>query len=243
MMLFTAPGADEPRMQRRPPIVPTILVVVGVALIAVAAYLLGGMRSGGGDLSSDVSGETSHEQSGRTLYYPTDKLFVTKDRKDYRAGDIILSVPRLNFEGPVLADVEDETLKGGVGLYDYSPLPSPTRAVNANVSIAGHRDLHGNEFYYIDTITEGDLLYLTYGGNVYAYEYEWTKIIEPSDWSVIHCTDYPCLTLTSCDPIGIANKRIIVRARLLSVEVGEEQVSVAAPPEEPAAGEEAAQAE
>jgi len=149
-------------------------------------------------------------------YYRTDILFSTPERDDY-AGGMILEIPRLDYTGPVLGDISDATLAKGVGLYDFSTLPGSAN-INANVSIAGHRDLHGNEFYYIDTLQKGDLMYLNYQGTRYTYEYETTTIIKPDDWSVIYCTDYNCLTLTSCDPIGVANKRIVVRAKLIATD-------------------------
>jgi len=149
-------------------------------------------------------------------YYRTDILFSTPERDNY-AGGMILEIPRLDYTGPVLGDISDATLAKGVGLYDFSTLPGPAN-INANVSIAGHRDLHGNEFYYIDTLQRGDLMYLSYQGTRYTYEYETNTIIEPDDWSVIYCTDYSCLTLTSCDPIGVANKRIVVRAKLIAAD-------------------------
>lgn len=148
-------------------------------------------------------------------YYPTDKLFVTEERRQYRDGDMVLEIPRLDFSGPVLSGVDDLTLRGGVGLFDYA---QPPGYGNTDTSIAGHRDLYGYEFYYIDTITEGDLLYLYYKDYRYVYRYLETAILGEEDWSLIYCRDFPCLTLMSCTPVGIASHRIFVTAELIEIQ-------------------------
>ena len=43
--------------------------------------------------------------------------------------------------------------------------------------------------------------------------YESTEIVEADDWSPIFNRGYPCLTITSCDPIGTSERRIVVRAK------------------------------
>jgi sortase A len=144
--------------------------------------------------------------------YPTDRLFITQERKSYQDGQITLRVPRLDLDVPVLGGTSLDTLKKGVGLYEYAQMPAWG---NSNVSIAGHRDIFGNEFYYINTITQDDLLYLTYQDTLYTYRYVGTQIVASDDWSPIFCKEYACLTLTSCDPIGTSRNRIIVTARLI----------------------------
>ena len=92
----------------------------------------------------------------------------------------------------------------------------------ANVSIAGHRNgLRGGRitdnmpFYYINTLTEGDYLYLTDGSSIYQYQWELTWVIEPDNWDPIRTQDHPCLTLTTCTPIGVADHRLVVRGALV----------------------------
>lgn len=180
------------------------------------------------------------ESSAAPEPYPTDKWFVTAERLNYRDGDLVLRVPRLGLTASIVGAVDeqtrrkftqgtmtaeekqafyfnansDELLARGVMLFNLSPLPNE---VNANVSLSGHRDIYGCEFYFIHTITEGDLLYLDYNGKEFCYEYLETDIVAKDDWSPIHCKDFSCLTLISCDPIGTSRNRIVVTARLVSV--------------------------
>lgn len=158
--------------------------------------------------------------------YPVGKLVVTTDREAYENGNLRLVIPSLDQDVLVQNNVDTESLRSGLGLYEYSQLPAPD--TNANVSIAGHRDIEGAEFYYIDRLTDGDLMYLVYQEKVYIYQYESTQIIQSDDWNPIACKDYPCLTLTSCDPIGTFINRIVVTGRLVDVWEMNSQVVFAA---------------
>ena len=158
--------------------------------------------------------------------YPVGKLVVTTNREAYENGNLRLVIPSLDQDVLVQNNVDTESLRSGPGLYEYSQLPAPD--TNANVSIAGHRDIEGAEFYYIDRLTDGDLMYLVYQEKVYIYQYESTQIIQSDDWNPIACKDYPCLTLTSCDPIGTFINRIVVTGRLVDVWEMNSQVMFAA---------------
>lgn len=150
---------------------------------------------------------------------PKDGVYVTDARAAYVSGSMRLIIPKLNVDVPVLNGVDSATLLQGVGLYDYAQLPSEG---GANVSIAGHRNgLRGGQitdnmpFYYINTLTEGDYLYLTEGDTIYQYQWECTQVIEPDDWSVVYNRGYGCVTLTTCTPIGVADHRLVVRGELV----------------------------
>ena len=119
--------------------------------------------------------------------YPVGKLVVTTDREAYENGNLRLVIPSLDQDVLVQNNVDTESLRSGPGLYEYSQLPAPD--TNANVSIAGHRDIEGAEFYYIDRLTDGDLMYLVYQEKVYIYQYESTQIIQSDDWNPIACKD------------------------------------------------------
>ncbi len=142
------------------------------------------------------------------------KLVVTRERSAYSDGEMKLIVPRLGLESLVMNGETDEIMAKGVGLYNYSQLPDEE---NGNVSIVGHRDIYGKEFYYIDTVTDGDLLYLEYKGMLYTYEYMETTVVEADDWDPIRVKDAPRLTLTSCHPIGTTKNRIVVTASLKEI--------------------------
>ena len=146
------------------------------------------------------------------ILLPVGMLLTTKARAAYEDGTMRLVIPRLNLDCTVGADTLEENLEHGPGLYKYSQMPD---IYNTNVSIAAHRDLAGCEFYYLDTVQEGDFIYLIYKGNVFQYAYRSTKIVEETDWEPIRtCLDCR-VTLTTCDPIGTSLRRMIVIGELI----------------------------
>lgn len=142
---------------------------------------------------------------------PNGLLLITTQREAYKSGELRLVIPKLQIDQPVQGGVSDADLKAGPGLYDYAQLPNEP---GGNVSIAGHRDIHGSVFYYVDQLTTGDKMYLVYQDTIYIYTYVETKIVKPTDWGPIHTQGFSCLTLTSCDPIGTSRNRIIITSRL-----------------------------
>ena len=154
------------------------------------------------------------EPALHSLKYPIGYFGPDEERLAYVDKSITLRIPRLDFEGPVLDGTTLEILKEGVGLFEQAQLPGPE---NRNVSIAGHRDIHGKEFYYIDTMVEGDLIYLDYQGKEYTYQVEEIMIVNPDDWEPVRIKDYSCISLQSCTPINVASHRIFVVGRLMSI--------------------------
>lgn len=148
---------------------------------------------------------------------PYDKLFITEERRNYKTGELTLIIPKLSLVEPVQNGTSTEALALGPGLYDYAQLPGEG---DRNVSIAAHRNHSRNGvisewfFYYIDTLEDGDYMYLTDTNHIYRYRYDQTTIVEEDDWSPIYSQGFSCITLTSCEPIGVADHRIIVRGIL-----------------------------
>lgn len=178
--------------------------------------------------TSTSSKDTVTQKPGPTLDLysrdkdlPYDKLFITKERQHYKSGDLTLHIPKLALTEPVQDGTEKAALNKGPGLYEYSQLPGEG---DRNVSIAAHRNKSRNGvisewfFYYIDTLCEGDYIYLSDKKQIYRYKYNKTTVVEETDWSPIYSQGVSCITLTSCEPIGVADHRIVVRAILDSID-------------------------
>lgn len=140
--------------------------------------------------------------------------------EDIRAagdGDPItqLAIPKLGVDTIVVEGTSPSALKAGAGHYPNTPLPGN----KGNVAIAGHRTTYGRPFHKIDQLRPGDHVILTTPVGRFTYEVvrdPW--VTSPYDWSVIDPSDEPLLTLTSCNPIGSARERLIVRAKLVKTE-------------------------
>ena len=220
---------EEKRRLTRRQAISLILAGLGLILLVTGLWMMRSPEAPperGQETLSAVSLAEGWSLSQVRQDYPVGKLVVTTDREAYENGNLRLVIPSLDQDVLVQNNVDTESLRSGPGLYEYSQLPAPD--TNANVSIAGHRDIEGAEFYYIDRLTDGDLMYLVYQEKVYIYQYESTQIIQSDDWNPIACKDYPCLTLTSCDPIGTFINRIVVTGRLVDVREMNSQVMFAA---------------
>ena len=137
-------------------------------------------------------------------------------------GELVgrISIPRLDVTAIVLEGVETKTLRRGAGHIPATALPDQEEG---NVGLAAHRD---SFFRGLKDIREDDTIELTTLDGTFRYKVEWTKIVKPTDVSVLEPTKEPALTLVTCYPfyyVGSAPKRFIVRAhRIPEAEESEE---------------------
>jgi sortase A len=101
-------------------------------------------------------------------------------------------------------------LRTGPGHYPDTPLPGE----RGTVAIAGHRTTYGAPFRRIDQLEPGDRIELRMPYGRFVYRVERTRIVEPTETSVIARVDHDRLVLSACHPLYSAAKRIIVFARL-----------------------------
>ncbi|UMZ74860.1 class E sortase [Natranaerofaba carboxydovora] len=121
----------------------------------------------------------------------------------------VLEIPALNLQFKVGYGVELPELESGPGFYPHSNLPE-----HGNVSVAGHRTTYGAPFGELNKLEEEDNIKLYFEDNVYIYKVDDVFATDKYDWSVIEDTSDPALTLTTCEPPGSSEKRLIVRAYL-----------------------------
>jgi sortase A len=126
----------------------------------------------------------------------------------------ILEIPSLGLKVNVGYGVEEADLEPGPGFYPQSQYPDI-----GNVSIAGHRNVHGSPFLNLHKLAAEDQIILTYRHKKYTYAVQEVFTTHSRDWSVIDPTSEPVLTLTTCTPIikppGGDYDRLIVRASLV----------------------------
>jgi len=125
-----------------------------------------------------------------------------------------IAIPAIDIDLPVIfGDVySSDLLKEAPVHYEMSALPGTGAG---NVAIAGHRASDLGHFTYLDKLKTRDAIYLEIAGYCLEYSVEWIRIIEPDDWSVVEPTDYPAVTLTTCEPLsGPSTHRLVVRGRL-----------------------------
>ncbi len=119
-------------------------------------------------------------------------------------------IPVINVDAPVVEGDDWESLKMGAGHYIGSANPGE----RGNCVISAHNDIYGEIFRELPKMNIGDEILVHTQTQAYRYIVEQTRIIEPTEVSVMAPTSSPVLTLISCYPYGIDSHRIVVIAAL-----------------------------
>ena len=125
---------------------------------------------------------------------------------------IQLVIPAISIDCPIVMGDGWEQLKQGVGQHIGSADPGE----NGNLVLSAHNDIFGQIFRHLDQLEPGDEI--TVYTNVRAYTYVVDApfdVVDPTYVQVLDSTADPTLTLISCYPYLVDNKRIVVTASLI----------------------------
>jgi sortase A len=128
------------------------------------------------------------------------------------AGDAMgrIVMPSIGVSEVFVEGTGTGDLRSGPGHYPQTQLPGE----RGTVAIAGHRTTYGAPFRSIDELDRGDRIELRMPYGSFTYRVERTRIVEPTETSVIDRVDHDRLVLSACHPLYSAAQRIIVFARL-----------------------------
>jgi sortase A len=174
----------------------------GVALLAWCAFVLTDARL----FQRAERRELDRLLAGRQAVSPASAKFSPP----VPAGGMIgrLEIPRLGLSVMILEGTEKTTLRRAAGHIPGTPLPGQP----GNVGISAHRD---SFFRPLRNIRRDDIITLTTLSGEYRYRVVSTKIVRPSDVTVLAPGSIDSLTLVTCYPfyfVGAAPDRFIVRA-------------------------------
>ncbi|MCL4783007.1 MAG: class D sortase [Bryobacterales bacterium] len=188
---------------KRKNLISLFLIVPGFVLLAWSVFRILSMRE-----TVETTREWLRETAARPSASP---VWLGANRSlDLPEGEPLgmLSIESVQIEAPVFAGDGKATLSLAAGWIKGTALPGS----RGNAGIAAHRD---TLFRPLRNIKRGDaVVYRSLAGS-YTYRVVWTKIVRPSDVSVLDNTVIPSLTLVSCYPfyyVGPAPYRFIVRA-------------------------------
>jgi len=123
-----------------------------------------------------------------------------------------IEVARIKLSAIAREGVDVRTLRGSIGHVPGTSLPGDP----GNAAFAAHRDTF---FSPLKFIRKGDQIVVTTPDGVHRYAVIGTRIVEPSDVSVLQPQPGRRLTLITCYPfdyVGSAPQRFIVQAELQS---------------------------
>jgi sortase A len=225
-MSILAPPARRPRRVLRA--FSTVLIVAGVLLLADAAATLlwqeplsavytRVQQNRLGDRLEDLERaplEPVEQRALERIRDPDRRLAFRARALDRRLepGDPAgrLAIPEIGVSDVFVQGTDGAELRTGPGHYPDTPLPGE----RGTVAIAGHRTTYGAPFREVDKLEGGDRIELRMPYGRFTYRVERTRIVEPTETSVIDRVDHDQLVLSACHPLYSAAQRIIVFARL-----------------------------
>jgi len=162
-------------------------------------------------IGRETIAETVEEEFPVYIVVPSESdsgglLPVSEERQGYIADEMILVIPSLGLRQTVQPGTSQAALKKGPGLFESSGMPGES---GANVSIAGHRTR--DTFYYLDRLGKDDRIQLIYNSYIYTYVYYDRSVVLPTEWNIISKQGFDACTLITCTPIGVADRRMVVR--------------------------------
>jgi sortase A len=125
-----------------------------------------------------------------------------------------IRIPAIEVNQVVVEGTDTASLRKGPGHYSESVLPGE----RGTTAIAGHRTTYGAPFRRIDDIERGDDIVVEMPYARFAYRFERSRVVDPSQIGVTRDVARDRLVLTACHPIYSASERYVVFARLVGVQ-------------------------
>ncbi len=121
-----------------------------------------------------------------------------------------IQIPAIKVDAPVVLGDGWEQLKKGVGQHINSANPGE----KSNAVFTAHNDVFGEIFRQLDQLKPGDLIIIYTSQRSYTYVITGTQIVEPTQVEILDPTPQATVTLISCYPYLVDNKRIVVKGLL-----------------------------
>lgn len=121
-----------------------------------------------------------------------------------------IQIPAIGIDAPIVQGDGWEQLKKGVGQHIGSANPGET----GNVVLSAHNDIFGEIFRDLDRLKPGDEITIYTNQRAYTYVVSESQVVEPTQVDLMESTSQPTLTLISCYPYLVDDKRIAITSRL-----------------------------
>ena len=118
-------------------------------------------------------------------------------------------IPEINIDNTIVQGVDWDALQQGVGMLPNGAIPTNE---TDNIVLAAHNDIYGELFRDLDQLEVGDELQVQTQSGFFTYMVRDTLIVDPSDVYVMESQNTPMVTLVSCYPYNVNNRRIIIQA-------------------------------
>lgn len=128
---------------------------------------------------------------------------------------MVLTIPRLGLRRFVPGGATAEHLRRfGVGRITWTPTP-PAEGI---LGIAGHRTTYGAPFFRLDSLRNGDLIFVEYQDRRYQYTVRGFEVVPPDRIDVLFGDPGERgIALVTCTPAYSAAFRLVVLGNLTAV--------------------------
>ncbi len=207
--------ANEARLAAIPTPEPTSLLSVKLEdFVLPGGHIINADNTVSFNLDEFIDDVPSHLQSAVRQQVVDQFLLVNVVRPPQTEETALyISIPRLGLEQSIVQGTDAEALKQGVGQVLNGAVPG---AQTGNVVLAAHNDVFGELFKNLDQMQVGDEFYIQTRSKTYTYRVTGTDIVNPTDVYVMADQGRPTVTLISCYPYRVNNKRYIVYAELVN---------------------------
>lgn len=143
--------------------------------------------------------------------YQEEKTVVDEDSRDENS----LVIPSIGVDIPIVEGNTSAALKLGAWRRPKTGTPEN----GGNTVLTGHRYQYlppnNKTFYNLDKVEIGELMYVYWNGEKYIYEVFDTFIVDPTQIEVEDPLDGNILTIYTCHPLWTADKRYVVRGKIV----------------------------
>ncbi len=125
-----------------------------------------------------------------------------------------LIIPSILVDSEINEGPDEKVLKNGVWRRPFTSVPSQ----GGNTVLVAHRFLYTNgpkTFYHLNKIKINDKIVIFWEGSEYEYRVSEVLEVGKDEVWVEDYSDEAILTLYTCTPLWTAEKRLVVRAKLL----------------------------
>lgn len=140
-----------------------------------------------------------------------DQIYVPISARPQATSEtaVQINIPQINVNHTIVPGVDWEAMKLGVGMLLNGVNPGDPRG---NLVLSGHNDIYGEVFRDLDQLKVGDQFTIRTQTQEYTYRVTGSKVVEPTEVSVMNDRGGATVTLISCYPYKVDNKRYIVFA-------------------------------
>lgn len=215
-----------------------LLLTVGALVVAFAVYLVFWSNVQNASAQNDLRDTFEAQVQQASATTPTGGSGKQGDPAPLLSseGDPLaeLRIPRLgaNWSRVMVEGVGIDDLALGPGHFPETAMPGEI----GNFAVAGHRATHGEPFAELDLMQPGDEIFVQTVDEVYTYEVDDTKLVDPGAVGVLNpvpnlpgaSPDEALITLVTCHPRWGSTERLIVSGHLTGRSPVSDQTGAAA---------------